>query len=98
MIALVILGAIARCASPTLCPTDAELLQLVRMRDSQQIWDAMQATRSDNGDVISINVKPPERITDVMCNDAIDPAIRAMNCKFTLHYRNMTVFQIARLV
>lgn len=102
MIALLILAGVSRCASPTLCPTDEQLLAAVRSRDGAVVQAASnQAAQDDPNSVVLIHSERIKRVTDVLCSGSLpndlpgSPA--TINCAFVVRYWSRDAHTVARM-
>ena len=97
------MASITRCAAPTLCPTDEQLLEAVRNRDGAVV-QAMsnQAAQDDPNSVALIHSERIKRISDIVCGDQLpsdlpgNPVV--INCKFTVRYWSRNAYTVARMV
>ena len=103
MIVLLILASVSRCAAPTLCPTDEQLLAAVRNRDGAVVQAASnQAAQDDPTSVVMIHSERIKRISDVLCSDALPNDLSGnpttINCAFVVRYWSRDAHTVARLV
>lgn len=103
MIVIMMLTSIGRCASPALCPTDAELITAVRGRDNAVVQTVSdQAYQDDPSSVYLVHSERIRRISDVTCGDKLpneqDTKLTTINCKFTVRYWSRNAYQVARLI
>ena len=103
MIALLILASVSRCAAPTLCPTDQQLLAAIRKRDAavvQAISD--KAAKDDPSSVILIHSERIRKISDVVCSDPLPNDLpgspTTINCAFVIRYWSRNTHNVAQLV
>ena len=103
MITLLLIASMSRCTSPTVCPSDEELLSAVRNRDGAIIQEvANQAETEDPGSIVLIHGERIRRISDVLCGDEMpsdrpgEP--RSVICKFTVRYWSNDAYTVARMV
>lgn len=103
MIALLILASVSRCAAPTLCPTDEQILAAVRNRNSAVVQAiSNQAAQTDQSSVFLIHSERIKRISNVLCSDVLpnnlseNPA--TINCAFVVRYWSREAHTVARMV
>lgn len=97
MIWLVALAGAVRCAAPTLCPADAQILAALRARDAA-IADSLTAQAAVGDDLTDYAAQPIEAISDVFCGDAFAQGPPKIACKFTARYRSGQAYTVAHLV
>lgn len=95
MLTLLLLAGISRCASPDLCPTDAELSAALRLEAEKMA--AAFALAEHGGHWVSVHPLPIRGLRDVHCGEALYDDPHGMNCSFTVRYPRSTAFAIARL-
>ena len=103
MIALLILANVSRCAAPTLCPTDEQLLAAVRNRDSAVVQAASnQAAQDDPSSIVLIHSERIKRVSNVFCSDVLPNDLpgspTTINCAFVVRYWSRDAHTVARMV
>jgi hypothetical protein len=96
LLAILLLSMMSRCATPTLCPNDAELIGAIRGRGER----AAAATSNEaaaRGEIVLVHPRPVQGVQDVICGDRLSVNLPTVICKMTLRYETAEVFQIAKL-
>lgn len=97
MLALLVLLAITRCATPDLCPTDTDLLNAVRSRDAA-FTQVVADQASASGDIVLVHTQRIRRISDVICGDELTDLPQTITCSFKVRYWSNDAYQVAKLV
>ncbi|MFD1033057.1 hypothetical protein ACFQ15_00115 [Sphingomonas hankookensis] len=97
MILLLAMAGAVRCAMPVLCPTDAQVLSALRIRDSA-VADSLTAQAVAGDGFATYAAQPVERVTDVFCGNAFADDPIKIACKFTAYYRSGRAYTVAHLV
>ncbi len=93
---LFLLAVVSRCASPQLCPTDAELLGAQRRWNNHiELEVSQQANTGD--DIVLIMVHQPRRISNVRCGNELPGGAGTINCSFVLRYPHSIHYQVSTL-
>ncbi len=102
MSALLLMAGISRCVTPTLCPSDEQLLIAVRARDGAIIREVSnQAQQEAPGSIVMVHGERIRGISDVLCGEEIqsDPdEPPSVMCKFTVRYWSRNAHTVARMV
>ena len=97
MLAILLLAAISRCASPALCPSDEDLISAVRGRDAASA-EAAAVEAAAAGEIVMSHGQRIRRIKDVVCGDRLPGDLPTVTCKMTVRYWSADTFQVAKLV
>ncbi len=101
---IVLLAAsMARCAAPSLCPTDQELLAAVRKHGAATA-EALTIEHADEDqvDFTSYQAPPAQSVSGVICGERLrselsgDPPV--INCKFKVRYAGKDSHVVVRMV
>lgn len=96
MLLLAAVGAI-RCAVSTLCPTDSDILEAMRVRDAA-VADRLTVQAVVSDDFVTYAAQPVIRIANVLCGEPIADDSHRIACKFTARYRSRDAHTVAYLV
>ncbi|MBS0505387.1 MAG: hypothetical protein JSS55_16650 [Proteobacteria bacterium] len=97
MIMLMLLAIVSRCALPTLCPSDADLVAAIRARDAA-VAAALSDQAAAKGEIVLTHTQRIRRISDVVCGDRLPGEAETIMCKFTIRYWSQDAYQVAKLV
>ncbi len=72
-LSLWMLSTVARCVTPTACPSDAELLAAAWRWDLARAGDQVAAAEA-RGEIILVHPRPPQQVERVLCGDWVGGA------------------------
>lgn len=97
MVVILLLGALGRCASSELCPSDDHLIAAVQSRDAVTAGE-VAASAAETGQIVLVHPQRVRSIKDVICGDRLPGDTPTITCRMTIRYWNTTSYQVAKLV
>ena len=94
----ILLFAISRCASPTACPSDAELIAAISQRNLDDVSVFGSALQDEAGGDVHMHTPPRvSRIEDVRCDEFVNFQEGYVTCTWIVRYGRTRVREIAKL-
>ena len=98
MILLFALASMSHCVSSHFCPTEQELLEAVKERDSEHDAAIMVRIEADNPGIFFVTERKHKTIlSNIICGEPHMDLETTINCSFTAKYRGMIAYEVATL-